>query len=133
MTSILDVREEAHFSWREDACLKALFDALNRDGDEVRVVGGAVRNSLLGLPIGDIDCATTALPSETMERGRQAGFKIVPTGLEHGTLTLVKDGQSYEVTSLRADVETDGRHAKVAFGRDWAEDAARRDFPMSAI
>lgn len=133
MTSILDVREEAHFSWREDACLKALFAALNRDGDEVRVVGGAVRNSLLGLPIGDIDCATTALPSETMERGRQAGFKIVPTGLEHGTLTLVKDGQSYEVTSLRADVETDGRHAKVAFGRDWAEDAARRDFTMNAL
>ena len=97
------------------------------------MVGGAVRNALLGVPIGDIDIATTALPQEVMRRAAAAGFKPVPTGIEHGTVTVVIDGRPFEVTTLREDVETFGRHAKVRFGRDWRRDAERRDFTMNAL
>jgi poly(A) polymerase len=111
----------------------ALLSALNRDGEEARVIGGAVRNALLGEPVADIDVATTSLPKETMRRARAAGFKAVPTGVEHGTVTVVIDGAPFEVTTLRRDVETDGRHAVVAFGRDFREDALRRDFTINAL
>lgn len=113
--------------------LARLLQALDGDGEETRVVGGAVRNLLLGEPASDVDLATTALPQETMRRGRAAGFKAVPTGVEHGTVTLVADGASFEVTTLRRDVETDGRRAKVVFGRDFAADALRRDFTINAL
>ncbi len=106
---------------------------LNADGEEARVVGGAVRNALLGLVPGDIDIATTALPEEVMRRARSAGIKSVPTGVDHGTVTLVIDGHPYEVTTLREDTETFGRKAKVAFGRDWVRDAERRDFTMNGL
>ena len=106
---------------------------LDRDGEEARVVGGAVRNTLLGEPHGDIDIATTALPDEVIRRVEAAGFKAVPTGIEHGTVTVIADGRPFEVTTLREDVETFGRHAKVAFGRDWRRDAERRDFTMNAL
>jgi poly(A) polymerase len=106
---------------------------LNADGEEARVVGGAVRNALLGLPIGDVDIATTALPEEVTRRARAAGIKSVPTGIEHGTVTLVVDAQPFEVTTLREDTETFGRKAKVAFGRDWARDAERRDFTINGL
>lgn len=113
--------------------LARLLGALDGDGEETRVVGGAVRNLLLGEPASDIDLATTALPEETARRGRAAGFKAVPTGIDHGTVTLVADGASFEVTTLRRDVETDGRRAKVVFGRDFAADALRRDFTINAL
>lgn len=113
--------------------LARLLSALDGDGEETRVVGGAVRNLLLGEPASDIDLATTALPQETMRRGRAAGFKAVPTGIEHGTVTLVAEDESFEVTTLRRDVETDGRRAKVVFGRDFAADALRRDFTINAL
>ncbi|KQW20810.1 poly(A) polymerase [Afipia sp. Root123D2] len=106
---------------------------LNADGEEGRVVGGAVRNALLGLPVGDIDIATTAHPDEVVRRAGAAGIKSVPTGIEHGTVTLVIDSQPLEVTTLREDIETDGRRAKVAFGRDWARDAQRRDFTINGL
>lgn len=106
---------------------------LNADGEEARVVGGAVRNALLGLVPRDIDIATTALPHEVMRRAKAAGIKAVPTGIDHGTVTLVIDGQPYEVTTLREDTETFGRKAKVAFGRDWVKDAERRDFTMNGL
>lgn len=106
---------------------------LNADGEEARVVGGAVRNALLGLVPGDIDIATTALPHEVIRRAKSAGIKAVPTGIDHGTVTLVIDSQPYEVTTLREDTETFGRKAKVAFGRDWVEDAERRDFTMNGL
>lgn len=115
------------------ADVAALLSALNRDGEEARIVGGAVRNALLGEPVADIDVATTCLPDETMRRVRAAGFKAVPTGVEHGTVTIVIDGTPFEVTTLRRDVETDGRHAVVAFGRDFREDALRRDFTINAL
>lgn len=106
---------------------------LGADGEEARVVGGAVRNALLGLVPGDIDIATTALPDEVMRRAKAAGIKSVPTGIDHGTVTLVIDGHPYEVTTLREDTETFGRKAKVAFGRDWVKDAERRDFTMNGL
>ena len=106
---------------------------LNADGEEARVVGGAVRNALLGLVPGDIDIATTALPDEVMRRAKAAGIKSVPTGIDHGTVTLVVDSTPYEVTTLREDTETFGRKAKVAFGRDWVKDAERRDFTMNGL
>lgn len=115
------------------ADVAVLLSTLNRDGEEARIVGGAVRNALLGQPVADIDVATTCLPGETMRRARAAGFKVVPTGVEHGTVTVVIDGVPFEVTTLRRDVETDGRHAVVAFGRDFREDALRRDFTINAL
>jgi poly(A) polymerase len=119
--------------WLRDGPLPRLFDVLDRDGEEARVVGGAVRNELLGEPVGDIDIATTAVPDEVMRRAAAAGFKPVPTGVDHGTVTVVIDGTPFEVTTLREDVETFGRHARVAFGRDWQRDAERRDFTMNAL
>ena len=106
---------------------------LNGDGEEARVVGGAVRNALLKIPPGDIDIATTALPDEVVRRAKAAGIKSVPTGIEHGTVTLVVDTHPFEVTTLREDTETFGRKAKVAFGRDWVRDAERRDFTINGL
>ena len=119
--------------WLTEAPLGELLAVLDRDGEEARVVGGAVRNALLGEPHGDIDIATTALPQEVVRRVTAAGFKPVPTGIEHGTITVVAAGTPFEVTTLREDIETFGRHAKVAFGRDWRRDAERRDFTVNAL
>jgi poly(A) polymerase len=103
------------------------------DGEEARVVGGAVRNALLNLPVSEIDVATTAVPQEVIRRVTAAGWKAVPTGIEHGTVTAVIDSQPFEVTTLREDVETFGRKARVKFGRDWVADAQRRDFTINAL
>src|SRR6267154_3374978 len=106
---------------------------LNDNGEEARVVGGAVRNALLDIPTGDIDIATTAVPDEVVRRAKLAGIKSVPTGIEHGTVTLVVDAHPFEVTTLREDTETFGRKAKVAFGRNWERDAQRRDFTINGL
>ncbi|EHS53925.1 Polynucleotide adenylyltransferase region [Rhizobium sp. PDO1-076] len=119
--------------WFRTPALGRLFALLNADGGEVRVAGGAVRNGLLGLPVSDIDLATTLQPEEVIARAKAAGIKAVPTGIEHGTVTLVLDGKGYEVTTLRRDVETDGRRAQVAFGADWQEDAERRDLTINGL
>jgi poly(A) polymerase len=110
-----------------------ILDVLNGGGEETRIIGGAVRNALLGLPTGDVDLATTALPETIIARARAAGFKPVPTGIEHGTVTVVVRGRPFEVTTLRQDIATDGRHAIVRFGRDFDEDARRRDFTVNAL
>lgn len=120
-------------AWLGQGALPRLLDVLDRDGEEARVVGGAVRNALLGLPVTEVDVATTALPEEVVRRVNAAGFKPVPTGIEHGTVTVVIGKHPFEVTTLRKDVETFGRHAKVEFGRDWADDAYRRDFTINAL
>ena len=120
-------------TWLTTGALAQVLSVLDRAGEEARVVGGAVRNSLLGEPPGDIDIATTALPDEVVARARVAGFKAVPTGIDHGTVTVIVDGTPFEVTTLRADVEAYGRKAKVAFGRDWKTDAERRDFTINAL
>ena len=101
--------------------------------EHARIVGGAVRNALLGEPVRDIDFATTWPPEEVMRRLARAGFSMHPVGLEHGSVLAAKGGKTFEITTLRRDVETDGRHAVVAFTDDWAADAERRDFTMNAL
>ncbi|MGN6573213.1 MAG: CCA tRNA nucleotidyltransferase [Pseudolabrys sp.] len=120
-------------AWLREGALPRLLAVLDRDGEEARVVGGAVRNARLGEPVLEHDVATTAVPDEVVRRVTAAGFKAVPTGIAHGTVTVVIAGQRFEVTTLRQDVETYGRHAKVAFGRDWEGDAHRRDFTINAL
>jgi tRNA nucleotidyltransferase/poly(A) polymerase len=110
-----------------------VFAALSKEGVTTRVVGGAVRNTLLGLPVSEIDLATTALPERVMALAKSAGLKAVPTGIEHGTVTVIADNVPFEVTTLRRDVETYGRHATVAFTENWEEDAKRRDFTLNAL
>ncbi|TAM98996.1 MAG: CCA tRNA nucleotidyltransferase [Rhizobiaceae bacterium] len=119
--------------WLENSDLQRLLSILSESGEEARVAGGAVRNALLGEPVSDVDIATTTVPEVTIRRARQAGFKTVPTGIEHGTVTVIASGRPYEVTTLRADVETDGRRARVVFGSDWKADAERRDFTINAL
>ena len=119
--------------WFSKPGLQRILALLNADGGEARIVGGAVRNALMGMPVADIDMATTLPPQDVVERAKEAGIKAVPTGIEHGTVTLVLDGEGFEVTTLRRDLETDGRHAQVAFGTDWNEDAQRRDLTINAL
>jgi len=119
--------------WLSRRQTQAVFAALRAAGFEARAVGGCVRNGLMGLPVADIDIATTALPDETIAAAKAAGMTAIPTGIEHGTITVVTEGAPYEVTTLRRDVATDGRRAVVAFSRDWTEDAGRRDFTMNAL
>ncbi len=120
---------QAEWTQRED--LASLVTALG--ANNVRWVGGAVRDTLLGLPVKDIDAATTFHPEEVMARLREAGIRTVPTGIEHGTITALLDGGPVEVTTLRKDVETDGRRATVKYAERWEDDAARRDFTINAL
>jgi poly(A) polymerase len=128
-----DLPSLAGESWLADHRLQTLLALLNEAGEEARVAGGAVRNALLGLAVADIDVATTLPPREVVQRCNNAGFAVHPTGIEHGTVTVVVHHMPFEVTTLRRDVTTDGRRATVAFTGDWAEDAARRDFTMNAM
>jgi poly(A) polymerase len=119
--------------WLERPEARAVFAALAAAGHEARAVGGAVRNALLEEPVADVDIATPARPDEVMRAAAAAGIECVPTGLQHGTVTLVSGHVAYQITTLRRDVETDGRHARVAFSDDWAADARRRDFTINAL
>jgi poly(A) polymerase len=121
----------ADWLWRSDA--QAVFAALAARGFAARAVGGAVRNALLGLPVTDVDIATTARPDDIIAAAEAAGLRAIPTGITHGTVTIVSGGRPYEVTTLRKDVQTHGRHATVAFTDDWAADAGRRDFTLNAL
>ena len=119
--------------WMQRPGLDRLAMALGAEEGAARYVGGAVRDTLLGLAVADIDVATIHPPQEVVRRLQAAGIKAVPTGIAHGTITAVADGTVVEVTTLRRDVTTDGRHAEVAFTDDWQADAARRDFTMNAL
>jgi len=123
----------AKADWLKWPETRQLFSALGARGQEVRAVGGAVRDTLLGRAVQDVDFATTALPQTVMELAADAGLKAIPTGLDHGTVTLVAGDHAFEVTTLRKDVETYGRHAKIAYTDDWAADAGRRDFTINAL
>jgi poly(A) polymerase len=120
-------------SWLSSSETQAVFAALAAHGFVARAVGGAVRNQLIGKPVDEVDIATTAKPEEIVAAAEAAGLKAVPTGIAHGTITVVSGGVPYEVTTLRHDVETFGRHATVAFTDDWEADARRRDFTMNAL
>lgn len=119
--------------WLENQDLQSLLEILCANGEEAMVNGGAVRNSLLGEPVADMDISTTLLPESVIERLGNESIKVVPTGIEHGTVTAIINKRPYEITTLRADIETNGRHAVVRFGRDWREDAMRRDFTINAL
>jgi poly(A) polymerase len=119
--------------WLNDPALQRVFDALEAAGGEARVAGGAIRNALMGEPVNDIDMATTLTPGLIVKAGEEARLGVHPTGIDHGTITLVAGGKPFEVTTLRRDVETFGRKARVAFTDDWAADAFRRDFTMNAL
>lgn len=121
--------------WREQPGLVAIVEALS-DGDGAplcRYVGGAVRDSLIGRAVSDVDLSTPLTPSEVIERLEKAGLKAVPTGIDHGTITAVAMGKGFEVTTLRRDISTDGRRATVSFSTDWRDDAGRRDFTINAL
>lgn len=120
-------------AWTQRADLAAMLATLDPDGDQCRYVGGAVRDALLGVDAVDVDIATRLLPDQVMAALAEAGIKAVPTGIEHGTVTAVLPAGPVEITTLRRDVTTDGRHAEVAFTDDWREDAARRDFTINAL
>lgn len=119
--------------WLQRPAVRAVFSALTPEGEATRAVGGAVRDALMGRSVAEVDFATTATPDKVALLAESAGIRVVPTGADHGTMTLVVDGQGFEVTTLREDVETDGRHAVVRFGRDWEADARRRDFTVNAL
>ncbi len=119
--------------WLNDITTQSIFSAFNREGFQARVVGGAIRNTLLGQKVKDIDFATTASPEQAINLAHEADLKVIPTGLKHGTITIVVGGAPFEVTTLREDVETDGRHAQVSFTKNWKTDASRRDFTINAL
>ncbi|MFW2588361.1 CCA tRNA nucleotidyltransferase [Sagittula sp. SSi028] len=119
--------------WLTAAGTQAVLRMLDDAGHQAYAVGGCVRNALLGQPVSDVDISTSARPQQVMDLAKAAGLKPVPTGIDHGTITVVADGTGYEVTTFRADVETDGRRAVVAFADDIHADAIRRDFTMNAL
>jgi len=119
--------------WQASKGMRPLLAALDAKAGATRYVGGCVRDTLLGLPVSDVDLATRLPPEEVMERLEKARIKAVPTGLAHGTVTAVIGGEPVEVTTLRRDVSTDGRRATIAYTDDWKEDAGRRDFTINAF
>lgn len=119
--------------WRHRPGLDGLLTALEAQAGHARFVGGAVRDGLLGLPVSDLDIATTLEPTAVVDRLKAAGIKAVPTGIDHGTVTAVIAGWPVEITTLRRDVSTDGRRATIAYTDDWREDASRRDFTINAL
>lgn len=123
----------AREKWLRKPSLRRLFRVIREAGGDARVAGGAVRNALLGVPVADVDLATTLAPDGVMAICAAAGMSVHPTGIDHGTVTAVVDGDTYEVTTLRRDVETDGRRATVEFTGNWQADAVRRDFTMNAL
>jgi len=123
----------ANAEWLAEPAVRQIFAILEGSGESARVIGGAVRNALMGVPVRDIDFATTATPDRVTALAEAAGIKAVPTGIDHGTVTLVIAGRGFEVTTLREDIDTDGRRAVVRFGRDWEADARRRDFTVNAL
>lgn len=119
--------------WLDRSASRAVTGMLEGAGYQALFVGGCVRNALLGAAVSDLDLSTDARPARVLELAKEAGLRAVPTGIDHGTITVISDGEPFEITTFRKDVETDGRHAVVAFSDDIADDAARRDFTMNAL
>lgn len=119
--------------WLTGTAIKMVFSLFEYDGDLVRVVGGAPRDHMLGRKVRDIDLASPLLPEEIIKRAENANITVIPTGVAFGTVTLIVNEIPFEITTLRRDVQTDGRHAIVKFGTDWRKDAERRDFTINAL
>ncbi len=131
MESLANIRIDD--AWLKQKSLQRLFDILLSNGGEAMVIGGAVRNSLMKRPVNDVDLATNLQPDEIVSRLEEADERAIPTGIDHGTVTALIDKTTYEITTLREDIATDGRHASVRFGTDWVQDAQRRDFTINAL
>ena len=127
------VDEKVAGDWLDHSGTQSLCAAIEDAGHRALFVGGCVRNALLGVPVGDVDIATDATPETVARIAGEAGFKTVPTGIDHGTVTVIAGGEPHEITTFRRDVETDGRRAVIAFSDRIEEDAARRDFTMNAL
>ncbi len=123
----------ARARWLNEPGLQRVFAHVAAAGGEARVAGGAVRNALMGEPLGDIDIANTLAPEDVTAAFKAGGISVHPTGIEHGTVTVVVDHKPYEITTLRHDVKTDGKRAAVCFHDYWEGDALRRDFPINAL
>jgi len=119
--------------WLNKAETQAVCNAITAEGAQLYFVGGCVRNALMGVPVSDLDLSTNARPETVMQLAKKAGLKVIPTGIDHGTVTVISGGVPFEITTFRKDVATDGRRATVAFSTDISDDAARRDFTMNAI
>ncbi len=117
----------------ENPNLQQVFDLIETAGGQIRVNGGAVRNALLGEPVEEVDLSTNLVPEQVSKLGEACGLQVIPTGIEHGTVTIISGHEPYEITTLREDIETDGRWATVQFGSDWKADAMRRDFTVNAL
>jgi len=126
----INLTKDSWLTWPETRRLVEVFDAA---GKEMRFVGGAVRDLLAGVPVKDVDVANSRLAEQVLGLLEKAGIKAIPTGLSHGTVTAVVEGKPFEITTLRCDIKTFGRHAEVLFTRDWEQDAARRDFTINAL
>lgn len=131
--SVKAMKKEIFIPLIENKTAQSLMAHYIKAGFDIRFVGGCVRDCIQGVPIGDIDMATTATPEQGQALLQKAGVKTIPTGIDHGTITAVVDGIAFEITTLRCDIATDGRHATVAYTNDWEQDAARRDFTMNAM
>lgn len=133
MTDLTPDQVERLAALSNDKAVRALHAIYHKNGAELRFVGGCVRDALMGVAIQEKDLATTALPGQSMAWLQDAGITVKPTGIKHGTVTAIVDGQPYEITTLRRDVKTDGRHAEVIFGTSWEDDAKRRDFTINGL
>src|SRR3984957_6772708 len=131
MSSFPDHLDPQQQTWLHERSLQRVMDAVTEGGGVIRVVGGAVRDALLGRTVGEVDLAATLPPEKLIEILNAAGIKTAPTGIDHGTITAVADHKGYEITTLRRDVESFGRKARVEYTDDWQADAARRDFTIN--
>lgn len=129
----MEASQKIKTNWEKDSRLNRLFQALKARGGTPRLVGGVVRDTILGLPQDDYDVAINQTPQAVTQSLKSADISVIPTGIDHGTVTAVIEGHPYQITSLRTDLKTDGRRAEVAFTEDWVLDAARRDFTINAL
>lgn len=133
MQSPPDCLDPSVHNWLKAKAVCAIQATIQKAGGKARIVGGAVRDALMERPVGDVDFACDLEPAAVIKALEQEGIKVVPTGIEHGTVTAVIDHRGYEITTLRRDMKTDGRHAEVVFTTDWSSDALRRDFTFNAL
>jgi poly(A) polymerase len=127
------MKNKIQYNFLKDKTCKKILSLLNKKDDTTRFVGGCVRDSLIGVETNDIDIATKLEPSEVMNILTSASIKVIPTGIDHGTVSVFSKNFNFEITTLRSDIETDGRHAEVTFSNSWEKDASRRDFTINSI
>ena len=129
----MEAKQKIKTNWENDTRLSRLFQALKKSGGTPRLVGGVVRDTILGIPQDDYDVAINLTPDSVVQSLKSERIHVIPTGIDHGTVTAIVDANPYQITSIRMDLKTDGRRAEVAFTEDWVLDASRRDFTINAL